>query len=33
VLPPQPIPAEFNQRSNLVVEVSPDGEKKLDFSL
>jgi hypothetical protein len=33
VLPQQPIPAEFNQQSKLVVEVSPDGEKKLDFSL
>lgn len=33
VLPQQPIPSEFNQRSTLVVEVSPDGEKKLDFSL
>jgi hypothetical protein len=27
------IPPEFNQQSKLVVEVSPDGEKKLDFSL
>jgi hypothetical protein len=33
VLPPQPIPSEFNQQSKLVVEVLPDGEKKLDFSL
>lgn len=33
VLPQQPIPPEFNRQSKLVVEVSPDGEKKLDFSL
>ncbi|HEY4261473.1 MAG TPA: hypothetical protein VGM98_14995 [Schlesneria sp.] len=33
VLPQQPIPPEFNQQSKLVVEVSPEGEKKLDFSL
>lgn len=33
VLPQQPIPAEYNQRSTLTVEVSPTGEKKLDFSL
>jgi hypothetical protein len=33
VIPRQPIPPEFNERSTLVVTVSPDGEKKLDFSL
>lgn len=33
ILPQQPIPAEYNQRSTLTVEVSPTGEKKLDFSL
>lgn len=31
VLPPQPIPPEFNERTTLTVTVSPDGEKKLDF--
>ena len=33
VLPPQPIPPEYNERSILVVTVLPDGEKKFDFSL
>ena len=33
VLPPQSIPLEFNERSKLVVTVTPVGETKLDFSL
>lgn len=33
VLPPQPIPPEFNERTTLTVTVSPEGEKKLDFSV
>lgn len=33
VLPPQTIPAEYNARSTLIVTVSPQGEKKFDFTL
>jgi hypothetical protein len=33
VLPPQAIPPEYNERSTLLVTVSPKGEKKFDFSL
>jgi len=33
VLPPQPIPPEFNERTTLTVNVSPEGETKLDFTV
>ncbi len=33
VLPAQPVPPEFNERTTLTVTVSPEGEKKLDFSV
>lgn len=32
-IPPQVIPPEYNERSTLLATVSPDGDKKLDFTL
>lgn len=33
VLPPETIPPEYNERSNLVATISMDGETELDFEL
>lgn len=33
ILPPQPVPPEYNERSRLRVDVSPGGDTKFDFRI